>query len=397
PGGVFSAPSGVDQGDLPLHANVVYHINGDGTSEFVITPTEPLASDVYAVSVDLAAFKDTSGDPLIDGNNGYRTFLLQNPAVNPSQPLQVTGVTEFNGYAAINNNAVYQPDTIQVHFNKPLYAGAAGNGNVQLIANPGPNFTVVPSVAAYSPTTDSIYLTPTAALSPGTVYAVRVAGKDTGSSYVSDDQGYGGPGYPLAQTFYDTFTINFSPVLDPNPPFRVASNSSGPAILPVPSTTSEWTLPVGYASVQFTESLNVQSLGRYSAMLIPRSGGLDTNSFDAGDAPLNATIAYNPNTRQLIIVPSQPVGNDTYLLALSNMNASANDPLLNNAGQPAGVGGNAPYYATFGVSASGSAASAAAAGRHASDFVVATIPDTPAEPTKPIAGSRAGTRGPNPS
>ena len=97
----------------------------------------------------------------------------------------------------------------------------------------------------------------------------------------------------------------------------------------------------------------MSSLGRYSAMLIPRSGGLDNNNFDAGDAPLNATVTYNPNTRQLIIVPSQPVGNDVYLLALGNMNASANDPLLNNAGEPAAVSGNAPYYATFELNVAG--------------------------------------------
>ena len=78
------------------------------------------------LSVDLAAFTDTSGDPLVDGNNGYRTFLLQLPAVNANQPLQVTGVTEFNGSTMIDNNVVDQPDTIQVHFNKPLYAGAGG-------------------------------------------------------------------------------------------------------------------------------------------------------------------------------------------------------------------------------------------------------------------------------
>ncbi|MDR3633079.1 MAG: hypothetical protein P4L84_04530 [Isosphaeraceae bacterium] len=396
PDGVFSAPSGVDGGDLPLHVNVVYHINGNGTSEFVITPTGSLSSDVYAVKVDLAAFTDTSGNPLIDGNDGYRTFLLQAPPVNANQPLTVTSVTEFNGQTTIHNNVVARPDTIQIQFNKPLYAGAAGNGNVQLIANPGPNFTVVPSVAAYNPTTDSIYLTPTVFLNSGTVYAIRVAGQDSGSSYVSDDQGYGGPGYPLAHTFYDTFTVT-GPVYDPLTPFQVgtiqAEMGTGAAAT---STTNQWSLPESYMSVQFDEPLNVQSLGRYSVALIPRSGGLDTNNFDAGDTPLNATVVYNPNTFQLIIVPSQPVGKDVYLLALSNMNASANDPLLNNAGQPAGVGGNAPYYATFqqlppptaqpfsgvpatvspSATASANNATGAAAGSHSTPAaVLATIPD----------------------
>ncbi|MDR3638779.1 MAG: SMP-30/gluconolactonase/LRE family protein [Isosphaeraceae bacterium] len=379
PDGAFSAPSGADQGDLPLHANVVYHINGDGTSEFVITPTEPLSSDVYAISLQLSAFTDASGNPLTDGRNGYRTFLLQEPAVNASQSLQVTGVTEFNGYATINNNAVYQPDTIQIHFNKPLYAGAAGNGNVQLIANPGANFTVVPSVAAYSPTTDSIYLTPTAPLNPGTVYAIRVAGQDAGSSFVSDDQGFGATGYPLLHTFYDTFTVLNAPAGAGQSPFTVATDSNqNPRLMPIPSASSEWSVPVGYASVQFSEALDPTSLGRFSTMLIPRSGGLDTNNFDPADVPLNATLAFNPNTDQLIIVPSQPVGNDIYLYSLNNMKATNGDPLLNNAGQPAGISGNAPYYATFGLNAAGSPAAAVVTGRSAASYVALTVPATPA-------------------
>jgi hypothetical protein len=219
-------------------------------------------------------------------------------------------------------------------------------------------------------------------LSQGTVYAVRVAGQDSGGGYVSDDQGYGGPGYPLAHTFYDTFTVDGA-VRNPLSPFRVT------ATLPAASTTDQWTQPVGYALIQFTEPLNPQSLGRYSAMLIPRSGGLDTNAFDAGDAPLNATVAYNPSTWQLIIIPSQPVGNDTYLFALSNMAAANGDPLLNNAGQPAGVSGNPPYYATFGLNAGGSA-SASAASRGAAAVVLAAIPDDPARGSARTRGAVPG-------
>ena len=386
PDGVFSAPTGVDGGDLPLHVNVVYHVNGNGTSEFVITPTGPLSTDVFAVHVDLAAFRDASGQPLTDANNGYRTFLLQKPAVNPSAPLQVTGVTALNGQTVINNDVVPMPDTIQIHFNKPLFAGAAGNGNVQLIANPGPNFSIVPSVAAYSPTTDSIYLTPTERLGQGTVYAVRVAGQDSGSTYVSDDQGFGGPGYPLPHTFYDTFSIAESAPPNPIRPFRVS------ATLPPASTTSTWTQPVGYALIRFTEPLDPQSLGRYSAMLIPRSGGLNTNAFDAGDVPLNATVAYNPAAFQLIIVPSQPVGDDVYLYALSNMRATNGDPLLNNFGQPAGVSGNPAYYATFGLTAGSASASVAPTGRSHPAAVLGWIPDLHAAPS--FAARRAVPAGP---
>lgn len=365
PSGVFSAPSGVDGGDLPVHINVVYHVNGNGTSEFVITPTGSLSTDVYAVHVDLAAFKDASGNTLIDGNDGYRTFLLQLPSAAPNQPLAVTEVTELNDSVTIDNNLVDMPDTIQIHFNKALYPVGAGNGSVQLIANPGPNFTVVPSVAAYSPTTDSIYLTPTVTLSRSTLYVIRVAGQDSGSTYVSDDQGFGHPGNPLPHTFYTSFEVT-GPVMDPAT-FQVG------AIMPTPSLTTPWKQPVGYVSVQFDYPLNPQSLGRYSAMVIPRSGGLNNNAFDAGDEPLNATVAYNPNTWQLIIVPSQPVVNDNYLVALGPMTATNGAALPNNAGQPAGVNGNAPYYAQFYVALDPPAASTAAVARPS--VVWATIPD----------------------
>jgi hypothetical protein len=336
PDGVFTA------GDLPVHANVVYHENADGTSELVITPTGPLSSDVFLVQVDLAAFHDASGNTLVDGGEGYRTFLLQLPAVAPSEPLAVTGVTGHravgSGSYPIDGNVVNTPDTIQISFNKPLFAGAAGYGNVQLVANPGPNFSVVPSVAAYSPTGDSVYLTPTAPLSTTTVYAIRVAGQDSGSTYVSDDQGYGGPGYPLARTFYDTFMVD-GPFLQ--------TTGFGASVHPANGSLSS--VPVPFVIVSLGDQLNAQSLDRNSVALIPRSGGVDGESFDAGDAPVNATVAFNPNNFRLVVVPTQPVAADTYVVALGPMSASNGTPLPNNDGQPAAVGGNPPYYATFTV------------------------------------------------
>ncbi|MDR3632769.1 MAG: Ig-like domain-containing protein, partial [Isosphaeraceae bacterium] len=356
PAGAFSAPqaSHYEGGDVPIHANTTYKVNANGTSQITITPTAPLAADVYAISVN-GAYTDTNGDTLAAGTGQstfYATFLLQPPATNGS-PLQVTGVTAFNNFETINNNLIYQPDTIAIHFNKPLFAGAANGNTVQLLAKQGSSDTVVPSVAAYSPTTDSIDLTPTALLNPGTVYLIRVAGQDSGSAYVSDNQGYGNPGYPLATTFYDTFTVRNVPVGAGQAPLQVATANGGPDTMP--TTGVIWNVPVGYASITFTQPVALSSFGRYSAMLVPAGGGLNPTAFDAADVPLNATLAFNPNLNVLIITPSQPVGNDLYLYALSGIDAAqANgqpnpaDPLLNNSGLRAG-GGNAPYYKTFEV------------------------------------------------
>jgi peptidylprolyl isomerase len=335
PDGVFSAPSGVDSGDLPLHVNTVYHVNNDGTSSITVTPIGPLASDVYLLHVEVGAFEDTSGYPLADPNNGYVTFLLQKPAMS-NVPLQVTGVTSYNGFTTVNNNAIFQPDTLAIHFNRPLYAGAAGGSNVQLLA--APSYTPVPSVATYSPTTNSIYLTPTAALQPGTTYVIAVSGS------VSDDQGYGGPGFPLGQPFYDSFQVLNAPAGAGASPLRVAQDPGGqPRTLPADG--SLWTAPLGYASVQFTEPLNMSAFGRYSAMLDPRTAGSDNNTA-LENVPLNAKVAFNPNTNQLIIVPTQATDPDVYVLALSQIQAANGDPLQNSAGQTAGVNGP-PVYVTF--------------------------------------------------
>ena len=381
----FTAPSpGVlNGGDLPLHADVVYHVNSDGSSEFVITPTEPMSTDVFALSVNLAAFSDLAGNPLTDplgAAPGYRTFLFQKSAVS-SQPLAVVGVTEYNGSIPVTG-AVVQPDTISIQFNKPLFVGAAGNGNVQLIANPGPNFTVVPSVAAYSPTTDSIELTPTASLFPGTQYAVRVAGKDspTTPSYVSDDQGFGSPDSngALPHTVFDLFTVKNAPAGAGSSPLTVAVDAQGnPKLLPLATNNNAWGQAIGYVSAQFTEPLDPTSLGRYSAMFIPWKGGLNDSTADAGDVPLNATIAFNPNTNQLILVPSQPVGSGVYVDSLSSMKAMNTDPLMNDVGQAAGVSGGSLLSFVLRAARRESQTQQSLTGTHAADLVAAAVVSAP--------------------
>ncbi|MDR3639528.1 MAG: hypothetical protein P4L84_37350 [Isosphaeraceae bacterium] len=356
PAGQFSAPGtsagmpGYYTGNLPLHATTTYVVNANGTSSIVITPTVPLSTDVYLISITLSDFSDLAGNTLTDpGGGGYRSFLLQLPP-SGGTPFGVTKVTINNGATTVANNAIAQPDTLAIGFNRPLYPPSVNSNNVQLLAKTGSSYTVVPSVPAYSPTTDTIYLTPTATLVPGTVYLIRVAGKDTpttpAANYVSDDQGYASPGFPLGATFYDTFTVKNASVAPGSGPLKVATGAGGaPATLP--SSNVIWTQPMGYASIGFTEALNLSTVGRYSVMLVPESLP-PTVAPLAPNIPLNTSLAFNPNTNQLIIVPTAPTGNNLlYVYVLQGFQGHDGSPLLNNAGQPAGVSGNAPYFQTF--------------------------------------------------
>jgi hypothetical protein len=107
---------------------------------------------------------------------------------------------------------------------------------------------------------------------------------------------------------------------------------------------------------------------RFSAMLDPRTLGTDGNAA-LESVPLNATLAFNPNTNQLIIVPTQGTESGTYVMVLGNMQSTkgASDPLLDSAGKAAGTAGP-PVFASFGLEVAASAVMAA--GRGASPAVV---------------------------
>ena len=403
----FAAPSGIDEGDLPLHANTIYTVNPNDTSTITITPEEPLSSDVYGISVQLSAFTDLAGNTPTDptGLNGFHAFLVQ-PLPPTAAALKVVGVTTYNGYTTVNNNPIFQPDTFAIKFNKPLWQGAVNfkagpnntivaSNNVQLLANVNGTYTVQPSVATYSPATDSIYLTPTGTLSPGTTYLIRVDGS------VSDDQGFSGPdtnpGGTLGTTYYNTFTIINPPVAATSALLKVADDKNGnPETLP--GNGLAWGLPLGYASVTFTNSVNLSPtvFTRFSAMLDPRTTGTDGNTL-LTNIPLNAKLAFNPNTNQLIIVPTVLPANDTYVIALSNMQSSPTNPLLNPAGQVAGVTG-LPFFASFGLNVVSSEAITAAAVSEGPVVVASVAPAAPvplAAPSAAILGTVP--TGPSPS
>ena len=386
PGLAFAATSGIDGGNLPLHANTIYTVNANGTSTITITPEEPLSSDVYGISVQLSAFTDLAGNTPTDptGLNGFHAFLVQ-PLPPTTAPLKVVGVTTYNGFTPVNNNPIFQPDTFAIQFNKPLWQGAVNfkagpnntivtSNNVQLFANVNGTFTVQPSVATYSPATDSIYLTPTGTLSPGTTYLIRVDGS------VSDDQGFSGPdtnaGGTLGTTYFNTFTIINPSAAPTSALLKVADDKNGnPETLP--GNGLPWGLPLGYASIAFTNSVNLSPsvFTRFSAMLDARTTAPDGNALMT-NLPLNAKLAFNPNTNQLIIVPTVLPANDTYVIALSNMQSSPTNPLLDPAGAVAGVTG-LPFFASFGLQVSSPNVISAAAASEGSIIVASAAPAAP--------------------
>ena len=332
--GVFwSAPAGDDSGDLPIPATAVYHVNSDGTSTITLTPDQPLATDIYLITVN--GLSDAFGDPLAkdaagDPGNVYASFDYRPTAVNLNAPT-VTAVTANNGSVVINNDQIPQPDTIGIRFSKPMDTYTMNTSTVQLFQK-GVAGALLAAVA-YSPTTQSAYLTPETKLVPGALYFVSVAAN------VTDDQGFPSPGVPLGQAFATSFTVSSAAAGSGTSPLTVVKTN--------PLDRKEWTLPLGYGAVTFSEPIDLSTLGRFSAMLVPQTGSAVRGAGAYADVPVDAKLAFNPNTNQLIIVPTGALPNDTiYLFELSDITATNGDALagtvfatflLNNAATPQAV------------------------------------------------------------
>ena len=337
-GNLWSAPNGVDSGDLPVPATLVYHVNADGTSTITLTADQVLTTDVYLITIN--GLTDIAGNVLTNAQGVagpvYSSFTLQATPVNATSipPLEVTGVTSFNGTVTINNNIVAQPDTIGVKFSQRLDIWTVNSSTVQLWAKtPGGSYVQVQAAVAYNPEFETAYLTPEAILSPGTVYVVTVL------PTITNDVLFPSPGGALGTTFYDTFEVGGTGVGSGSSPLTVTATSPANG---APSVTGP-----EYVAVTFSEGINLNSLGRYSAMLKSQTGGVTTGTSGYADVPLNAKLAFNPNTNQLIIVPTGAVdANTTFLVALSNITATNGDPLTN-------PGGTTPVYSTFRTNSGG--------------------------------------------
>ncbi len=361
---LWTAPSGVDNGDLPLPAKAVYHVNPvDGTSTITLTPNQPLSSDVYLLTVN--PMHDLYGDPLggpaiSPFGTIFMSFDYQPDATNTS-PLRVTGVTTQHGTVAINNNAIAQPDTIGIQFNKPVNSWTVNSSNIQLLANPAPGvYQPVNASVFYSPSTQTAYITPSDTLMP------TVAGNPSSKityiiavgAAVSDDQKFPASGNTLGQTFYTSFTLtNTGSGPSMNRPLTVVGTT--------PNNGTVWPGPLGYAAIQFSEPIDLQSLSRFSAMFITQTGGLNTGTSGYADVPVNAKLAFNVNTNQLIIVPTGVLPNHIVdLIALQGIKAQNNTDVLQNA----------PFFATFLLNNPLAAPSLSQASVAAAEFVALAVP-----------------------
>ena len=379
PDGAFLAPSGLDTGSTPIHATLIYNVNSNGTSTITLIPREPLSTDVYLIAAN-NSLRDLAGNPLLNGSavpgNFYKTFELK---TSPSSfaKLQVMSVTTSHASVVIyanqntNPNPIQQPDTIAINFSKPVDFLTINSNTVQLL---GPGNTVINTAVAYSPTTNAAYLTPLATLSPNTTYTVQVAAS------VSDDQGFPNPDAPLSlgKTFATTFKVNSAGPGAGSSPLQVVSNNGQLAVTP---GAGNRTSPFGYASVPFTEPLDMTSVHRFSVMLTLQAGGVNNNAFDAGDAALNAKLAFNPNTNTLILVPTVLLGNGTYLYTINTVKATNGDSL-----------GSTPIYVRFTVS-SPSPSTVHQQSQAAADIAIASLATTgtssgavtPAIATNPVS------------
>jgi subtilisin-like proprotein convertase family protein len=349
PSGVFSAPSGIDGGSTPMNATLIYNVDtATGTSSITLIPRAKLGTDVYLIAVS-GSLKDQAGNSLLNASaqpgTFYSTFEIKTTTPN-NTPLKITGVTTLRNSVSITNNAtIPQPDTIAIFFNKPIDFLTADTKTVQLI-DVATNTPVAADVA-WSPTVNALYLTPTAALAPGVKYKISVAGS------VSDDQGFPNPdkAFTLGSTFTRTFQVSGAGLGAGSSPFQVLTN----AVVPGPGPRSA---PFGYISIPLSESLDLSSVHRFSVKLSLAAGGLDSNNFDAGDSSINAQVSWNPNSRMLIVVPTVPLSNGTYLITINKLSASNGDTL-------SGV----PIYVRFTLNAGGASASVSRASRTSHELV----------------------------
>lgn len=309
-----------------------------------------MATDYYLITIN-GSITDLAGNSVLNnkGNPGrFSTTFELRPKPVVAGPPKVVSVTTQHGSVPINGKPIAQPDTIAIAFNKPLNFLTVTPQTVKLLAG-SHNLPVAESVI-YSPTTNTIYLTPQAALLPGFTYTVRVNGKGAPGTPVTGDQGFPKPGLPMASSFTTTFQVSSPPVNSTHGPLRVLKDGKGKlAISPGPGVRSG---PFGYASIPFSEPLDMSSLGRFSVILSLQAGGLKNSAFDVADAPLNARLAFNPNTNTLILVPTVRLAGGSYRFTLSNMKAKNGDPLKN-------PGHSLPIYSSFTVRANAARLSAA--------------------------------------
>ncbi len=340
-GNLWTAPSGIDAGDLPVPATATYTDNANGTSTIILTPHEPLTTNIYLISIN--NLFDLAGNPLLSNagvpGNYYASFEYLPPPITSAAPV-VTSVSAYEGTVPINNNGIPQPDTIAIVFNKAMDPYTINTNTIQLLGEPvsGGSYQLEPSAVAYSPTNHTAYLTPETTLTRGMLYLVSV------SRNVTDDTKFPNNGTLLNQSpsasngasFYTTFGVTSNPIGAGQSPFRITSTNPPESLI---------TNPLGYVSVSFSEPLSFtpQTLSRFGVMLVPHSGGVTTGNSGYADVPYNAKLAFNPNTNTLIIVPTGQVINDLlHAIALHQTPVVAtNGELLNDLAH------NAPGYRTF--------------------------------------------------
>jgi hypothetical protein len=374
PDGQSGPPSGIDGGVLPVHNILSYHDNGDGTSSISLTPTELPSTDIYAIGV--GGVSDVAGNP-VTGNQApnpgpgtpyWTSFELQISPFDPNTAPRVSAVTtlvQANGSSVnVVNNLIPQPDTIGIQFSKPMNMRSFTTSTVQLLDSAN-GYAPVAAGVTYSPSTRTVYLTPEAALVPGRNYVIKVAGS------VNDDQKFPAAGNALqGGTYYTSFSVNAAGAGAGQSPLRVVTRDAQGHLATTPSDGMLWTQPVGYVSVPFSEPLDMSSFGRYSATLVPQSGGF---------LPMNAKLAFNPNTDKLIIVPFLPMGNDLYAVSLyGGIRATNGDPLL-----PGGMTNSLPVVGTFMLQVGGSAASIGS--RSAAEHVVVAVAAPSTTAPAPVA------------
>lgn len=246
---------------VAVAATVAYNT---ATNVATLTPTGPLSNSTqYTVTVTTAV-KDVSGNSL--AAPFVSTFMTVGLPDNTAPT--VVGRTPTPGATNVATNT-----QVTVTFSEAMDQTTINATNVKLVATTGG--ATVPTTLAYNAATNTVTLTPTAALANNTSYTITVT---TGVKDLA--------GNALAVQF----TSSFITVADTISPTVVSTSPANGTTVPAPGTIT----------VTFSEDMDPTT--------IPAAVSVKKTS---DSSPVAGTVSYNAATRTAVFTPTSALANGT--------------------------------------------------------------------------------------
>ncbi|HVU89697.1 MAG TPA: Ig-like domain-containing protein [Pirellulales bacterium] len=268
-----------DSNNNLVAATVAY---SSATKTVILTPTSALSNSMtYMLTVvgGTGGVTDLAGNAL--ATNIFSSFTTVAGAPVDTTPPTVVGVIPIGASTGVAVNA-----PVIVRFSEPLNGATISGSTFQLR---DANNNLVPTSIAYTPSTNTVVLTPTSVLANSMTYMLTIVG---GASGVKDLAGNA-----VATNIFSSFTTVAGAPADTTPPTVVAVTPVGA------STGVAVNTPV---TVKFSEALN--------------PGTITASTFQLRDSNNNlvaTTIAYSSATNTVILTPTSALANSmTYMLTV---------------------------------------------------------------------------------